>query len=77
VKDLNYSEMVNTWKYHQELIKYPFILNAWIGKNDQVEYGLMHDRETTTKVLTVMKAHGYCCSIVEKLLNTTAHESKE
>ncbi len=55
-------------KLTDELIKYPFILDAWVGTDDRVEYGLIHDRATTERMLNVMAAHGYRCSIVERLL---------
>jgi len=66
--DLNYRKMVEAWTHHRELIKYPFILDAWINSDGQVEYGLLHDRATTERVLKVMAEHGCRCSIVERLL---------
>jgi hypothetical protein len=66
--DLNYSTMKEAWLNNRELIKYEFILEAWVGKNGQVEYGLLCDSATTQRVLNVMNEHGYRCSIVEQLL---------
>ncbi len=66
--DLNYSTMKEVWINNRELIKYKFILEAWVGKNDQVEYGLLWDSATTQRVLNVMNEHGYRCSIAEQLL---------
>jgi len=51
LQDLNYSQMKDAWCDHRELIKYHFILDAWVGQDGQVEYGLLHDRATTERVL--------------------------
>jgi hypothetical protein len=66
--DLTYATLKDAWRDNRELCKYHFILDAWINSDDQVEYGLLHDRATTERVLKVMAEHGYRCSIVERLL---------
>jgi hypothetical protein len=60
--------MVNAWVENDELIKYPFILEAYIGEGDLVEYVLPYDKLRTKYVLDVMREQGYTCTIVENLL---------
>jgi acetolactate synthase regulatory subunit len=67
VKDCNYSELKDLFVNDPEIIKYPFLLDAWIGDSGRVEYGLLQDAPTTDRVLRVMAERGYRCSIVERL----------